>query len=492
MWGRLAELYRDWGNQLFRGEDPAAALVVYEKVIAADGTEPAADLYTIPGLKPGADVAREVLAAMADPSALDVSPAIAAPVLDIWAQISKINGGLDFWGHWAANVPIWTFDYLQSVAINFCQLAIAAERDAMSFWEKADQGTLTRLQLEQNVVQAKAEAQAARAQVVAAQAQVTAYEAGEKAAQLRATHAKQNADEYNAKSQQWSMHQALAAQMGAGDDGNAAELNRLADRMLAGPYSFREDRGALVGAEQLAASRLQRQYEIHSMGRQQADLEASAEQAKRQRQAAQARAGAAQASAYAAAVRVNGALELVDAFDEQRFTPDVWNKLGERMNGLSQRYLSMALDVAKLVQRAYNFENDTAHIWSRPTTWPTPIKGFLAADTLDRRHSVVHLRPGDLTAPVPQPVRQTISLANRYPFLFERDFRTTGSDGVHHPTRRLRHEVSGHLRGPRDHRRGRRRRPGPPTRPVRDPDQRRHLPLPRPVRGLGRRQWQRS
>lgn len=426
VWGRLAELYRDWGNQLFRGEDPAAALLIYEKVIAADGTEPTTDLYAIPGLKPGADVAREVLAALADPSALDVSPAIAAPVLDIWAQLSKINGGLDFWGHWAANVPIWTFDYLQSVAINFCQLAITAERDAMSFWEKADQGTLTRLQLEQNVVQAKAEAQAARAQVVAAQAQVSAYDAGEKAAQLRAEHAKQNADEYNAKSRQWSMHQALAAQLGAGDDGNAAELNRLADRMLAGPYSIRGDRGALVGAEQLAASRLQRQYEIHSMRRQQADLEASAEQAKKERQAAQARAGAAQASAYAAAVRVNGALELVDAFDEQRFTPDVWNKLGERMNGLAQRYLSMALDVAKLAQRAYNFENDTTHHLVKADYLADAIKGFLAADTLMADiQSFTYDRVTSL-APIPQPVRQTISLANQYPFLFERDFRTTG------------------------------------------------------------------
>lgn len=427
VWGRLAELYRDWGNQLFRGEDPAAALLVYEKVIAADGTEPVADLYTIGGLKPGADVARGVLAALADPSALDASPAIAAPVLDIWAQISKINGGLDFWGHWAANVPIWTFDYLQSVAISFCQLAIAAERDAMSFWEKADQGTLTRLQLEQNVVQAKAEAQSARAQVVAAQAQVTAYDAGEKAAQMRAAHAKQNADEYSTKSQQWSMHQALGAQLGAGDDGNAAELNRLADRMLAGPYSIRDDRGALVGAEQLAASRLQRQYEINSMRRQQADLEASAEQAKKERQAAQARAGAAKASAYAAAVRVNGALELVDAFDEQRFTPDVWNKLGERMNGLSQRYLSMALDVAKLAQRAYNFENDTAHHLVKADYLADAIKGFLAADTLMADiQSFTYDRVTSL-APVPQPVRQTISLANQYPFLFERDFRSSGS-----------------------------------------------------------------
>ena len=77
-----------------------------------------------------------------------------------------------------------------------------------------------------------------------------------------------------------------------------------------------------------------------------------------ERQAAEARVRASQASLDAAGVRVAGALELVAAFDQQRFTPDVWNALGERMNELSQRYLVMALDIAKRMQRAYNFEND--------------------------------------------------------------------------------------------------------------------------------------
>ena len=155
-------------------------------MLLIDGTEPATDLYTIAGLAPGAVAARDVIAHLADAAAITASPTIAGVVLDIWAQLSKIAGGLDFWGHWSANVPIWTFDYLQSVAITFCQLAVGAERDAMTFWEKADLGQLTRTQLAQNVAQTKAERAAAQRQVEAAAVESMAFVAGEETAQLRA------------------------------------------------------------------------------------------------------------------------------------------------------------------------------------------------------------------------------------------------------------------------------------------------------------------
>ncbi len=426
IWGRLAELYRDWGNHLFRNGEAQDALAVYSKVIMPDGTEPTTELYTHPSLAPGATVARTVMAALANPAGLTASPTIAAPIFDIWAQITKLQGGLDYWGHWAANVPIWTFDYLQSVAVNFCHFAITAERDSMSFWEKADQGKLTQIQLQQNVAQAKAELSAAEEQVGAADAQVVAYAAGEAAAALRAQHARENADEYATKSRQWTMHQALAAQLGAGDDGNASELNRLADKMMSGSYSLSDDRGALVGAEQLAASRLQREYEIDAMRRQQADLQASAAQATAERQAAAARAKAVRASAHAASIRVDGALELAEAFSQQRFSPEVWNKLGERMSALSNRYLTMALDIAKLMQRAYNFENDTERHFVKADYYGDAVQGFLAADSLMADVQSFTYDRITAIAPTPQPVRQTISLARTYPFVFERDFRTTG------------------------------------------------------------------
>ena len=146
-----------------------------------------------------------------------------------------------------------------------------------------------------------------------------------------------------------------------------------------------------------------------------------------ERAAAQARVTAVQASANAAQVRVNGAMELLGAFDQQRFTPDVWHLLGDKMNQLSQRYLAMALDVAKRMQRAYNFENDVARTIIKADYLSDTVKGMLAADALDAGRAVLHLRPDHRTTAKPQPVRQTVSLAQRYPFLFETQLRARGA-----------------------------------------------------------------
>ena len=426
VWSRLAILYADWGDDLFRADDPAAALDVYEKVLTAEGQPGTSALYSINGLTGPANVARALIAKLNGPVDLSISPAISAVIHEIHSQLAKIEGGLDFWGHWAQNVPIWTFDYLQSVAVNFCQLAIGAERDAMTFWEKADSGELTRLQLTQNVALATAEREAAQRQVEASQAELGAYQAAEATAKLRAANAQANAQDYAQKSAQWSMHQALSAQLSGGEDGNASELNSLADRMIQGGYSLSGDRGTLAAAESLTASRLQQQFEIDQMNRQVAELNAARAQAAAEQAAASARVTAMQAAANAAAVRVNGAEQLLVAFDQQRFTPDVWHALGERMNQLAQRYLGMALDVAKRMQRAYNFENDVKRAIIKPDYTSSAVHGMLAADILmaDVQSFTYDLITS--TTPKSQPIRQTISLSSRYPFLFESQFRTTG------------------------------------------------------------------
>ena len=429
VWARLATCYLDHGNVLFRGDDPVAALAVYQKVLKVDGTAPGTALYTIAGLAPATTQARAVIADLDTPDDVDadaVSPAIQSVVLDVWSQLAKISGGLDFWGHWAANVPLWTFDYLQQVATTFSQLAIGAERDAMSFWEKADAGTLTRTQLTANVQLAAAEKNAADRQVDAARAELAAYQAAEAAANLRAANARTHATQYATRSASWIMHQALSSQLSGGEDGSSSELNNLADRMMSGGYSISGDRGTLAAAESLTAARQQREFEIAALNRQAAELDAAAAQAAQERAAGAARVTATAAGAAAAGVRVQGAQQLLLAFDQQRFTPDVWNALGERMNSIAGRYLVMALDTAKRMQRAYNFENDVQMSIIRPDYQAQTVHGLLAADSLLADVQSFTYQLITSTAPNPQPVRQTISLSSRYPYLFETQFRRTG------------------------------------------------------------------
>jgi len=429
LWARLAALYLDWGNALYRLEQPADALPIYERVLTSDLAAPTSGtLYASARLGPAADVARTLIADLTDLTALAAHPTIAAVLLDVRAQLEKIAGGLDFWGHWTGNVPIWTFDYLQSVALNFCQLAVSAERDAMAYWEKADLGQLTRTQLVQTVSQANAEADAAHRQADAAAAEVAAYQAGEQTTQRRAQDARANAQEYLQKSTEWTLHQALSAELNGGDNEDPGTLTLLADMMINGvdPRNYPGRVGTVAAGEQLASTRLQRDYEVDSMLRQATELEAASTQATAERVAAEARATAAQASALAADVRATSAGQLVAAFDAQRFTPDVWNQLGQRLSALSQRYLAMALDVAKRMQRAYNFENDVSLAIIKADYGGQAVNGFLAADALTADVQAFSYDLVTSTAPKAQPIRQTISLADRYPFLFESQFRRTG------------------------------------------------------------------
>lgn len=426
LWSRWAALYRDWGDSLFRIGDVALALPVYVNVLTPDMQAAASELFTLATLSGSAADANKVIENLASVENLDVSPAISSVILDIQSQLEKIAGGLDFWGHWGANVPIWTFDYLQSVAVNFAQLAVGAERDAIGFWEKAERGELTREQLTQSVALSEAEREAAQRQVSAAIAERNAYREGTEAAELRAANARAAASDYASKSSQWIMHQALSTQLSGGEDGDASELNDLADQMIQGGYSISGDGGTLSAAESLTALRLQREYEINRLNRQASELDAALVQARAELNAANARVAAIQAAANAAQVRVQSARDILAAFEDQRFTPELWHQLGEKLNQLTQRYLVMALDIAKKMQRSYNFENDVVRTIIKADYLSETVNGLLAADSL---LADIHSFTYDLitsTAPKPQPIRQTISLSQKYPFLFETQLRATG------------------------------------------------------------------
>ncbi|MGW0882493.1 Tc toxin subunit A-related protein [Streptomyces sp. NPDC002671] len=435
VWLRLATLYLDWGNQLYRDDDAASALPVYERVLTLDGTAPAdSPLFVTASLAGPADMAWKLIsvldAVMADTSkitSLGVDPVLAALVFEVHQRLVQIGAGLDFWGHWHPTVPIWTFDYLQQVAVGFAQLAISAERDVISFWDRADQGQLTRMELSQRVAQAQAESSAAAAQVAAAAAERDAYQAGADLADTRAADAKANADEYAAVSADAIVHQALQSQLSGGDDGDSETLNAYADQMLSGSYSLTGSRGTLAASEQLTASRLNRQYEVDSMRRTQAEMEAAAAQAKAELAAADARVTAAQAANAVAELRAAQAAATVEAFDAQTFTPDVWHAMGQEMMRLYQRYLGMALKIAKLMQSAYNFETDQQLALIKAGYTADEVKGLLGADALMADIQSFTYDLVTATRGKPQPVKQTISLAERYGWLFETEFRRTGS-----------------------------------------------------------------
>jgi tetratricopeptide (TPR) repeat protein len=423
---RLATLYLDWGNSLFKNGQPSDARQIYSNVVTPDWQVPTGQLYSVTGIKPGADVARQVIAALPSVSGLALDPQIIAVILEVRQQLLKIAGGLDYWGIWEPCVPIWTFDYLQQVAVNFTQLAVSAERDVINFWNNADQATLTRQELSGAVDQANAEVNAQQMAVNAASAEQTVYNDGVTLANQRAADAKSQANEYQSLSSQWIVHQALNAQLNGGDDGDAGQLNGYANAMMSGSYSLSGSRGTLAAAEQLTAARENQKYEVDALNNTAAELQTAAVQAQDEATAAAARTAAAQAGLQAAQTRANDATNDLAVFDDQTFTPDVWNRLGTTMFSIYNRYFEMALRAARLMQQAYNFETDQSLSLIKSSYAADEVSGLLGADLLmaDIQSFTYDLITGTNTKP--QPVKQTISLAQRFGYLFESQFRKTG------------------------------------------------------------------
>jgi hypothetical protein len=454
IWLQWATIALDWGNALFRNsdvsnDDLAAALAIYQSVVVVNPADSVASvpqtgaspLYDIPILKPPADQASKIIQNLAQlvqgnttAQALQVNPTQAGVIVEVFQNIVKIQNGLDFWGHWRNTVPIWTFDYLQSVAINFTQLAMSAERDFIDFQDKNDQAQFSRQQLVQTASQANAEVDAASAQVKAAGAELDAYSAAQKLADARAADATASADAYATSSDLAIQFDAVRTQLAGGNSGDFSGVNNLADDLIAGRGIWWRTGGRFgnsgtvdaTAAVELAAARLNRQYEVDSLNRTSSEMALAAQQAQQETVAAVAKVNAALAAETVARLHAEGAQQSLQAFDSQTFTPDVWQRMADAMRRLYRRYLGMALNTALLMQRAYNYETDQALSFIKSDYSSNEVKGLLGAEALladieTFTYDLITSRAGK-----PQPLRQTISLAQNYAFAFERQFRTTG------------------------------------------------------------------
>jgi hypothetical protein len=457
VWLQWSTLALDWGDALFRNSDESnndlqGALDIYQSVVTVTGGTAsvppagASPLYDIPALQaPAAQAAKIIqnlpalLKGQTTAQALDVNPTQAAVIVQIYQQIIKIQNGLDFWGHYHNTVPIWTFDYLQSAAINFAQFAVNAERDFISFQERSDQGSATRRQLEQLASQAQAEVDAATAQENAVTAEAQAYSLGADLANRRRLDAQKNADEYAQTSALEMQFDAMRSQIGGGDGQSPEILNKIADEFMAGGKPNVGDdlkpssdlfgvysRNNVSAGAQLASAKVSQQYEVDSLQRTAGQMAIAADQAAQEAAAAEARTKAANAATAVAMLHRDAAQQNLQAFDAQTFTPDVWQHMADSMFRLYRRYLDMAVKTALLMQQAYNFETDQSLRFIKKDYSTDEVKGLLGADALmaDIQSFTYDLITS--TTGKSQPVRQTISLAQRYAYLFEHQFRRTG------------------------------------------------------------------
>lgn len=420
LWLKIATNVLHWGDLLYKNDDYTGAGNVYRIVALAPGSPQPVNtespLYKHAKLSARGAEVRTMLAGYSVSGSIGgMNPQLAIIVLTIRNRMAMLAANLDFLGM-ANIVPIWTFDYLQNVARYFAQQAIQAERGFIDFYDRGENESLTRQQLEQASSIASSELELAKQQREAAEMEVKVYQAGRDYAATRTANAQQNYNDYSAMS--WERI-GLQTTIAWYSSQNPWELENGID---GGSQHIHE----VIAEKTKRSQTITREYELAAMQRQKEEMAKAQAMAQAQLNASVAQLDVAKQNEQIAKLRKQAAKDNLEAFENQFFSEDVWYQMGQFMRGISASYFNMALRSARMMQRAYNFENDMERYAIKTDYASQSVKGMLAADALMldvdsfTYDAIVNVQRKRV------PVKHTISLMDRYPFLFETAFRRTG------------------------------------------------------------------
>ena len=358
LWIRLAGNALGWGDSLYKAEKLPAAKAQYSKLVTTEGRVPAPEtfLYSTAPLKVPADEARTLLSNLSARPLPAINWEISIILLTCFERLQQIADNLDFYG--LALTPIHTFEYLHSVARAFAQETVQAESEFINFKSRQEMEEASRRDLETAKAMADAEVQGRYQLWRSAIDDQQAAQASRDLAVRRRNDEISQRDAYAASSWAQIWAQAASAALGGGQDAYWSEISELADKLDRGE-TIHGPRPKLAAAQILRAGRKTRDYELKRMNDTIAQLTQSITVAEEQLQSAQHRVAAAEIAYQAAQQRAQMAQASLDAFDNEFFTPESWQKMAEVMRDIAASFLFRAIRLAKLMERAYNFENDT-------------------------------------------------------------------------------------------------------------------------------------
>jgi hypothetical protein len=360
LWIRLGRNTLDWGDSYYKSEDVTSAKAQYGKIVTPDTTTvPTSALYTTAPLATAAASAKTLIGGINQRPLPTIDRTMSNIILMARCRQQQIFNGVDYYG--LAFSPIFTFEYLQSVARGFAQEAITAERDFIDFKSRQEAGEQTRRDLVSASAMASAQADASYQEYQSALDDQSAAQQAVSLSRKRHDDADTELNGPNGyrvagPAQTWA--QAAGQALGAGEDAMYGDISQLADQLDSG-QTITAEHGKVAAAETLSAGRKTQAYEIQKMQDNIDELNANIGIAQAQSDSATAKANAAEIAHQAAQQKAAFANDALNAFDNNFFTPEVWGLMADFMRGLAERYLDEATRVAKLMERAYNFENDT-------------------------------------------------------------------------------------------------------------------------------------
>jgi hypothetical protein len=424
VWLKMANAYLQWGHRLYQNHDKAEAQLRYEKIVRLSDPvlDPASPLYGAPVF---GDVKTEVESLLAAPPPVDVdahNPAVAVVVFLAQLNLQNLAAGIDvpLLSLAREDTPVFTFEFLQSVARYFAEHAIQAERTYIQFKTSAEQEAFSRLMLENAVDLERANETLEQKKVDIANAQKSAVDANATYAQTQLADAQASRAEY--------------AQVSLQEIALDAEITYVGAPSTEYDFSGYEGYGISDGTHRVdevlrtltrQRREITRDYELHNMDRRVSELAAALDVAHKQQITAGLQVQAAQMQQQIATLRRQQAEQQLALFDSEEFTPDLWNRLANEIRLIAQSYVDQAIVIARLMEESFEFEIGEQVGVIKPSYTRNDLSGLLAGDFLLRDiDSFSFLRI--VHAQKKQPMKEVISLADRYPVQFLREFQRTG------------------------------------------------------------------
>ena len=429
LWIETARIYLTWGNQLYRFNDRDGARQKYEAIILVGEVtdiDPNSELYQPAVFAAQRATVESLIPVISQPeSGLEINPQLEAIVREAFQRELMIRAGLNFYGIPSSPITIFRFRYLEAVARYFTDQAIKAEREYINFFSNAERETQTVMQLEQAVDVANETVELEARRIAEAQATVDVARLGRDVAEVRLNNTIARKQQYEVLGRDLIALDTASAHA----SGGLTETEGGFDVFLSsagGTVNLGDEDYVILRNAARRRGEINFQLEISNLDRAIAELQVSRDQAVAQLELAQVRVAVAEQGRHIAQVQLRNAEENLEFARNKTFTVELWSNLANTMREISDVYMQRALEVAHLMQAAYNFEFDQdLRVISNNYATRDELAGLLAADMLkaDIDYFTYHRITQVVVKQIPAKVLW--SIAERYPFLLF-EFRRTG------------------------------------------------------------------
>lgn len=425
LWLRLAELYLDWGDQLYRQarndvSEFGKAREKYENVLRLDNTiDGNSPLYRSPKfVKMKERVNGAIQRMFVNRARSDDNPRVLMALRRARHQIFKIDNELNFIGL-GVHIPPFSFEHLQNLARYFAQHASQVEQMYIQFKSTGENEELRQDQMAQQAELAAASVELENRGLEEAHEGVDVANANLNYTAVQIDNATALRDQFNsvkAELQELSRLQAWAG-AASNDEVKLKVNNQTYYSTGSKPRSHvlfdLANRRAQI-SNQIESTRLQNEVKAAN---------AYHDVAEQQVQQAEARVEVAEQRVAIAELQEQHAQENLAFLEGREFSSAMWYNLAREARRLTQRYLDMAIEVATLMEKAYEAETGRDLRKIKFEYGLERTNGLLGADALLLDvdfFSLDYVRTKSKKAQM----KQVISMADHFPLAFNRLLQT--------------------------------------------------------------------